>query len=189
MAEVYNDGRFGRACLAAMTAVICLAGCGGGGGGGGSITPFNLPFGVSIADLNNDGALDLAVATTFVSGAPPHSGFASAILQNPSMPGSFAHGVHYGTGSDPVAIAAGDLNGDGRVDLVVANSTSKNISIMAGFGSTGLKREGGLGSPPTHPSLPDCLPIICANRGSARQIWIGCNRHSRSGKIPPQGSM
>ena len=91
---------------------------------------FTLPFSIVAADFNGDGALDLAVAVTFVNGAPPHPGFAAVILQNPLAPGKFLRAVHYATGTDPVAIATADLNGDGLPDLVVANNTSANISIL-----------------------------------------------------------
>lgn len=101
-----------------------------GGESAAGIAPFNLAFGVVIADLNNDGLPDIAVAVTLVAGAPPHPGFVSVILQNAIAPGTFLKGVRYATGTDPLAIASGDLNGDGLTDLVVADSTSASVSIL-----------------------------------------------------------
>jgi len=37
-------------------------------------------------------------------------------------------------GSSPLSIAAGDFNGDGKIDLAVANSGSNSISILLGNG-------------------------------------------------------
>jgi hypothetical protein len=88
------------------------------------------------ADFNGDGALDLAVAVTYVNGASAHPGFAAVILQNKEAPGKFLPAVHYATGTDPSAIATADLNGDGLPDLVVANGTSANISILLQDGVT-----------------------------------------------------
>jgi hypothetical protein len=45
----------------------------------------------------------------------------------------------------PVASAAGDFNGDGAQDLVVANSGSNNISIYRGDGKGGFSDAVSLG--------------------------------------------
>src|SRR5439155_22262676 len=44
--------------------------------------------------------------------------------------GTFQTHVDYGTGSSPVQVAIGDFNGDGRLDLAIANGTSNTISIL-----------------------------------------------------------
>src|SRR5712691_6010400 len=38
-------------------------------------------------------------------------------------------------GTLPVGIAAADFNGDGKIDLAVANSTSNNVSVFLNNGS------------------------------------------------------
>jgi hypothetical protein len=43
-----------------------------------------------------------------------------------------------GVGSQPYALASGDLNGDGRADLVVANSNAGSISAYLGNGAGGF---------------------------------------------------
>ncbi|RQR23996.1 VCBS repeat-containing protein [Burkholderia sp. Bp9143] len=112
-------------------ASLLLLSCGGGGGtGGGGPAPFNLPSSIVTGDFNADGLQDLAVATTFVSSAPPHSGFVAVVLQRPSAAGTFAPGVHYATGSDPQMVVAADLDGDGKLDLVVSNSSAGSVSIF-----------------------------------------------------------
>src|SRR2546423_5490 len=42
------------------------------------------------------------------------------------------------TGRVPVSVAAGDFNGDGQRDLVVANSGSDNVSVYLGDGKGGF---------------------------------------------------
>ncbi len=72
----------------------------------------------------------MALAGSFIAGAPAHPGFVTVVRQNPAKPGTFLAGVHYSAGSDPNSLAAGDLNGDGRLDLAAA-STTLNVAGTA----------------------------------------------------------
>lgn len=94
------------------------------------IAPFNLPLAIAAADFNRDGALDLAVVVQLIADGPPDRGWVSVILQNPDSPGKFFHAANYATEDDPIALAVGDLNGDGQQDLVVASASSPKISIL-----------------------------------------------------------
>jgi hypothetical protein len=72
------------------------------------------PQAVTVADLDGNGQLDVAVATA--------SNTVSVILNPILFPTLVAQtGVDYATGVQPVAIKAADLNGDGRLDLLTAN--------------------------------------------------------------------
>jgi len=42
----------------------------------------------------------------------------------------FNTAVNYATGTQPYSVFAADLNGDGKPDLVVANSGSNNVSVL-----------------------------------------------------------
>ena len=50
------------------------------------------------------------------------------------LPVSFAAQVDYAVGSAPDSVAAGDFNGDGKLDLAVANSESNTVSLLLGNG-------------------------------------------------------
>ena len=46
----------------------------------------------------------------------------------------------------PLAVAVGDLNLDGRLDLVVTNSNSDTISVLLGYGNGSFASEVTLGT-------------------------------------------
>jgi hypothetical protein len=86
------------------------------------------PTGLSVADVNGDGKLDLLVANT-------GSNDVSVLLgQGTGTNWTLAPGPRIKTAGGPVATAVTDLNGDGRPDLVVTNGQANNVQIFTGVG-------------------------------------------------------
>jgi|GEM_PF-2497816 len=82
----------------------------------------NSPFGITAADLNNDGRLDLAIANQSINSV-------SILLSNNA--GGFAP-RQTRLNNQPVALATGDFNGDGAPDAVIGGtSTASPSSILA----------------------------------------------------------
>ncbi len=48
--------------------------------------------------------------------------------------GTFATRFDYPTGKDQSSVILGDVNGDGRLDLAVANGTSHTVSVLMNTG-------------------------------------------------------
>ena len=80
-------------------------------------------------DFNGDGKPDLAVANTCINGECRNG---SVTIELNQGDGTFAATATYDTGVSPEAIAAGDLNNDGKIDLVVTNGSTNSVSILLG---------------------------------------------------------
>ena len=83
------------------------------------------PTFVAIGDFNGDGRGDLAVANHYnnIHGGP---GDTISILLNTGG-GTFSAPVTFTVGQYPTSIVVGDWNGDGRLDLAVAESTEYSV--------------------------------------------------------------
>ncbi len=81
---------------------------------------------VAIGDLNDDGRPDLSVANK-------ESNTISVLRNTTTTSGgavTFALQSQFAVGEAPSSVAIGDLNGDGRPDLAVANQASSTVSVL-----------------------------------------------------------
>ena len=103
----------------------------------------DAPSGVGIGDLNGDGKPDLVIVDTFTDARPRTDGTSLSdrgtvrVLLNAGS-GKFDAAVSYGAGLAPIAVALGDLNGDGMLDLAVANAHSGDVSVLLNQGGGSL---------------------------------------------------
>jgi len=143
----------------------------GQAGGFGAVTQYpagagGTPQGVVLGDLNGDNILDIVTANNYSNTIGVLFGQAK---------GGFGLVKTYDTGADtaPNGLTLGDINGDGWLDIVTANSsnTAGVLLAVAGVFSAPTQYATGAGSEPNGVALGDVngdglLDIITANNGS-----------------------
>jgi hypothetical protein len=89
---------------------------------------------VAVADFDGDGRPDVVAAQSAST-----SNSVTVLLNNGD--GTFRQGGSASAGPDPVAIVAGDFNGDGKMDVAVANQLNNEVTVLLGNG------DGSFGAP------------------------------------------
>ena len=109
----------------------------------GSVTPSSFasrvefttgvyPRYIAITDLDGDGKDDLAIANERANSV--------SVLRNTTVTASlfsFAGKVDFATGSSPNCVVAGDVDGDGKAELVISNYASSNVSVLRNTSTPG----------------------------------------------------
>jgi uncharacterized protein (DUF2141 family) len=108
------------------------------------------PYSVAVADVNGDGKLDLIVANEEQNKNNPE-GSVSVLLGNGD--GTFQAPVNYDSGGQSAfSVSLADVNGDGKLDLVVANGCDKTNCSLGGVGVLLGKGDGTFKPPVTYSS-------------------------------------
>jgi hypothetical protein len=101
----------------------------------------NYPHSIAVGDLDGDGRLDIATANYYSDTV--------SILRNTGVMGnvdasSFAPQVQFPAGDGPHSIAIGDLDGDGKPEVVAANFDSVTTTVLrntSGIGDLSFTRS------------------------------------------------
>jgi hypothetical protein len=132
------------------------------------------PTWVAIADVNGDGKSDLVVTNSVANNV-------SVLLGNGAGAFAAATGSPFATGTYPACVAVGDVNGDGKSDLVVANANAGTVSVLLGNGDGTFQAQSTLATGTTPVSVAirdvngDGMPdLVVANLGSATvSVFLG----------------
>lgn len=129
------------------------------------------PTALLLSDLNSDGRDDLVVAQYGL-------GQVGALLSPAAGPMLVTPVKVAAVGTKPIALAGGELNGDSRVDVAVANFDSNSISLLrgAGDGTFSAVTSVPVAEHPTAVALADIdgdskLDLVVTNSGR-NQVWI-----------------
>ncbi|MBI3003909.1 MAG: VCBS repeat-containing protein, partial [Ignavibacteriales bacterium] len=99
------------------------------------------PWGIAIGDVDQDTKPDLVIAN-YLSNLGSGQPSSVAVFRNTSTSGSITTGsfsakVEFTTGTSPAAVALGDLDGDGKLDLAISDYNSNMVSLFRNTGSSG----------------------------------------------------
>ncbi len=134
-------------------AVSLLLGTGAGAFGVKSdVATGTQPVCATVGDVNADGRPDIVTANAGANTV-------SVLLGNsgPLGTGGFGPRSDNTVGAFPASVAIGDLNGDGRLDLVTTNEGTNTVSVLLGSGSGGFgtKTDFATGATPISAAIGD----------------------------------
>jgi hypothetical protein len=129
----------------------------------------SLPFSVdsvAVADFNGDGNLDLAVTNSGTEQAPGNS--VSVFFGKGD--GGFGSPKEFTVGEMPFSITAADFNGDGKIDLAIANLVDGTASVLLNKGNGEFRPATSYSA--GHPFAPSGIAAISFESGSAPGLAI-----------------
>jgi FG-GAP-like repeat len=170
-----GDGKLDLALTSPSDDNVSVA-LGNGDGTFGTSVPYTTgnsgdhPIPVSAVDLNGDGKLDLVVGNENASTVAILIGNGDGTFQ-PKVTYPANNGVFRG----PVSMVAGDFDGDGKVDLAIANQLQNSVSILLGNGDGTVQNP--LGFPTAGLSAADFTAGLAAGdfNGDGRPDFATAN--------------
>ena len=99
-----------------------------------TLTTGSGPIDIAAADIDGDGKKDLIV--TNINDAT-FSVFRNVATSGSLTSSSFSTRVNFTTGTGTTGVAVGDLNGDGKMDVVISNGLANTISMYRNTASSG----------------------------------------------------
>jgi FG-GAP-like repeat/FG-GAP repeat len=136
----------------------------------------NDPVSVAVADLDGDGRPDVVTANAILSANGAGNSTVSVLLQDATHPGHYLSAVNYTTDPDPVSVVIGDLNGDGKPDLAVADSGGISVLLQDSAGKFLPKMTVATGGPCSSVAIVDLdgdgIPDLLATDAASALVLL-----------------
>jgi hypothetical protein len=128
---------------------------------------------MAVGDLNGDGRLDVVTLSVLAD----YGGRVGVRLGSDGM--AFSARTDYVTSDLPVALALGDVTGDGKVDIVTAHYQAKSINLLLGAGDGTFSVKGNL----TTVDKPAVMAVVDVNGDGKMDIVTAGSQSDDAGSV------
>jgi hypothetical protein len=169
------------AASASANSVQVLLQIGGTGTAGGSFAPpaahavGTNPVALVLAEVTGDAIPDLVTADNSGAGIS----VLRALTVDGVPTGGFATPVRTTTATSPYGLAAGDLDRDGRTDLVVSHGGGTTVTVLRGVGGSAFTARS-----VTTPSLPRELALADLDGDGIADLVVACTGANQVAVLP-----